>query len=80
MSGLENNFPIKHRVHLIGAGKASIPMACGVVAVLGENVTSGIIITKKNLEQTNLSLPKQIEIVKGNHPIPGEDSCVPPKS
>jgi glycerate 2-kinase len=74
VSGLEKNFPIKHRVHLIGAGKASIPMACGVVAVLGANVTSGIIITKEDLEQTNLSLPKQIEIVKGNHPIPGEDS------
>jgi glycerate 2-kinase len=74
VSELDKKFSVNPRVHLIGAGKASIPMACGVAEVLGENVKSGLIITKNIPEQTELSLPKQIEIVKGNHPIPGEDS------
>jgi glycerate 2-kinase len=74
VSGLEKGIPIEGQVHLIGAGKASIPMACGVVDILGKKISGGVVITKSLLESWVNHLPGNIEVLKGNHPFPGEES------
>lgn len=57
------------RIFLIGFGKASVPMAESAVGILGDSLTSGIIITKSC--QTS-HLP--ISVFQGSHPIPDERS------
>ncbi len=73
VSGLEKRILIENQVHLIGAGKASIPMACGVIDILGTKIAHGILIAK-SIPEGEWNLPGNIEVLKGNHPIPGEES------
>ncbi len=49
-------------------------MAQGLVDVLGDAIAGGVLITKTFPSERNFHLPDRIEIFKGNHPIPGEDS------
>ena len=59
------------RVFVVSIGKAAVPMAKAVVAVLGEDLADGIILTKKGAEvDQELGLP----ILEGGHPVPDEDS------
>ena len=74
VSGIRKRFSINRKIHLIGAGKASIPMTQGLVDVLGDSVKSGILISKTFPQEGYFHLPEGIEVLKGNHPIPGEDS------
>jgi hydroxypyruvate reductase len=64
----------QRNIHLIGAGKASIPMAQGLADILGDAIAGGVLITKTFPSEMNFHFPGRIEIFKGNHPIPGEDS------
>jgi len=55
-------------IYLIGAGKASAPMAQAVEEAFGSRVTKGLVITK-----TGHSLPlKRTEIIEAGHPIPDQ--------
>ncbi len=74
VSGIRKRFSINRKIHLIGAGKASIPMTQGLVDVLGDSINSGILISKTFPQEGNFHLPEGIEVLKGSHPIPGEDS------
>lgn len=65
-----NNFK---RIFLIGAGKASVPMAEAAIKTIGELITSGVIITKRGHLQHGVSFPSNIEIVQAGHPLPDED-------
>src|SRR5271169_6373139 len=59
----------KHRLYVLGAGKAANAMARAVEEVLGDRITQGLVIVKQ-LEADD-SLP-HIELVVGGHPIPNE--------
>lgn len=66
-------FTITGRVRLIGAGKAAQAMARGAMAVLGERVDDGVLITK-HLEPENGGLPDKIRVLQGGHPVPTTES------
>lgn len=54
------------RVFVIGAGKASAPMAAAVEAILGSRVTGGIVIVKYGY-----AVPlRRIRVVEAGHPLP----------
>ena len=80
VSGMEKKFPVNRRVHLIGTGKASIPMACGVANALGENISSGLIITKSNLEQPTRACQSKLRSSRETIPSLEKIHCVPQKS
>jgi len=66
----EEEFIIKDRIFVIGAGKATGKMAESLEQVLGKgNITAGII----NCPDTNYKLEK-IKVIKASHPIPDENS------
>ena len=54
------------RIFIIGAGKASARMAFALEEILGEKISSGIVITKEGY----LAPLKRIELVEGGHPLP----------
>ncbi len=59
------------RIFIIGAGKAVVPMAEAVVEVLGNHITSGLVITKDGYSGTQSSLQhNHIELIQAGHPIP----------
>ncbi len=53
------------RVRLIGAGKASVPMARAVASLLGARLESGVIVTS----QRRTRIPN-VEVIPAGHPIP----------
>jgi hydroxypyruvate reductase len=61
------------RVHLLGAGKAALAMARGVVAGLPAPVASGLCVTSD--EGLGGFAPPGVEVCVGDHPIPGERSA-----
>lgn len=57
------------RIFVIGAGKASARMAFVLEEILGEEISSGIVITKKGYV-----VPlRKIDLVEGGHPVPDRD-------
>ncbi|MHC1604758.1 MAG: glycerate kinase type-2 family protein [Candidatus Methanofastidiosia archaeon] len=56
----------KKNIYVLGAGKASFPIAKALEDILGEHIKEGIIIEKRDEKL------KTIKIVKGGHPIPNE--------
>ncbi|HLF87579.1 MAG TPA: glycerate kinase [Anaerolineales bacterium] len=57
------------RVFLVGAGKASVPMAEAVVNILGDKLTKGLVITKTGQagEATRIG---PVELLEAGHPLP----------
>ncbi len=56
------------RVYLVGAGKASAPMAEAAVEIIGANLTEGLIITKEGYRKAK-ALTRCL-IFEAGHPIP----------
>ncbi|MEN6484967.1 MAG: glycerate kinase [Syntrophobacteraceae bacterium] len=57
------------RILVIGAGKATAPMARAVEEVLGDRIAEGVISV-----QTGHGLPlKKTAVLEASHPVPGED-------
>ena len=63
------------RIMVIGAGKAAVPMADALAGILGDRITSGLLITKIGhlAHAENLS-HSRISIVEANHPIPDQSN------
>ncbi len=61
--------PPSARVHVVGFGKASKGMVEGLVAVLGNKIVGGIVIAPEGPSRVGV-----VEVVKGDHPIPGENT------
>jgi hydroxypyruvate reductase len=59
-----------HRVWMVGAGKASAPMANRAAELLGESLTGGLIIVKEGYTGDLLALPDRLNLVEAGHPIP----------
>lgn len=54
---------------IIGAGKASAPMAAAMEDILGKRISSGIIIVKYD----HISDLSQVNLIEAGHPIPDEN-------
>ena len=71
---LSFNLKQLNRVLLVGAGKASYPMAVSVAQILGSYLTEGTIIIKDGhrINENDLSfcLPQSVEVIEASHPIP----------
>jgi glycerate 2-kinase len=64
-------------IYVVGAGKASMPMAEAISEVLhdqlsGGRLTSGVIITKYHHDDR--ALPKQLRVYEAGHPVPDGQS------
>src|SRR5437867_7514788 len=55
-------------IYLVGAGKASAPMASAVETILGESLRAGIVIVKYG---HSVALNK-VKVVEAGHPVPDE--------
>ncbi|MEM2262457.1 MAG: glycerate-2-kinase family protein, partial [Ignisphaera sp.] len=60
---------VRGRIHVIGFGKASRRMADAMYDVLGNRIAGGIVISPEGSGYIG-----PIEIVKGDHPIPGNNT------
>jgi len=56
------------RVLVVGAGKASAPMAVAVEEILGDRIASGIV----NVKYGYTDAVKKIRLVEAGHPVPDE--------
>jgi hydroxypyruvate reductase len=61
--------PTANQVCLLAVGKASVAMAVGACAVLGERVTRGLVIGP-----VDASVPEPLTYVRADHPMPSQDS------
>lgn len=57
------------RVHVVGFGKASVRMAEAVYSVMGELVSGGVVIHPGEPSRVG-----PIEVLKGDHPFPGDNT------
>lgn len=58
-------------IYVVGAGKAGAPMVQAVTDMLGERITSGLVVVKTGHNQTaNNNRPLTVEIVEASHPVP----------
>jgi glycerate 2-kinase len=57
------------RIHAVGAGKASAPMAGALEAILGDRLAGGLV----NVKYGHTRALDRIELVEAGHPIPDED-------
>jgi glycerate 2-kinase len=73
INGQIYNLDDYQRVLLVGFGKASIPMGAEAAKILGDYITTGILISKSIPPQ--FTIPNSpFSILKGSHPIPDENS------
>ena len=61
------------RLFILGSGKAALPMATAIFEVLGERITSGLVITKNGyLDAGSSRLERRVTIIAAGHPIPDQ--------
>jgi hydroxypyruvate reductase len=61
------------KVLVCGVGKAALAMARGLVSVLGDRISGGLLVTK-HVEANNGGLPKSFQVIPGGHPVPAQES------
>ena len=61
-------------IYVVGVGKAVIPMAEAVIDKIGNRITSGLLISKHQIEKKNRVFDERIQILYGGHPIPNRQS------
>jgi hydroxypyruvate reductase len=59
------------RVWVVGAGKAGCPMAQAIVELLGERISTGLVITKDGHIPAGMDVGR-VELVEAGHPVPDE--------
>lgn len=62
------------RVFLIGFGKASVPMAKGLLDLLGEKIGYAKVITKDRSFLPNDGDLQNLQVLLGGHPVPSKES------
>ena len=68
---------VYHHILVIGAGKASVPMAKSICELVGNRLTSGLLITKDGYRSSlNSQLENKVQIIEGSHPIPEQRNIV----
>jgi hydroxypyruvate reductase len=59
-------------VYVVGGGKAAVPMADAIAAILGERLTEGVVVTKYE-HAGGWSVPR-LRVIEAGHPVPDENS------
>ena len=57
-------------IYIVGAGKAGVPMVAAIARLLGDQITSGIVLVKEGYGSANDQVLDRIRIVEAGHPIP----------
>lgn len=65
-------FPLRDKLIVVGAGKASGRMSEAVEEVLGPRVSSGVVVVRRGTARRYST--RRIRLVEGDHPIPSEAS------
>lgn len=60
-------------IHLLSIGKAALPMARGLIDLLGNQLTAGYILTKQIFRQRPAGMDQRMKLYAGSHPIPDQD-------
>lgn len=63
-----------HRVFLVGFGKASAQMAKALLDQLGDRIDLAKVITKDEIYLTEQGYSGKLQVLIGDHPVPGEQS------
>ena len=66
VGGGEYDLDAFERVVVVGAGKASAPMAVAVEEILGDRIAAGVVVVKEGHAETT----RKIEIIEAGHPEP----------
>lgn len=62
------------RVLVIGVGKAVLSMAAGMAEIIGDQLDGGLLISKHTPGAGDPALPASLEVMIGEHPVPGSGS------
>lgn len=57
-----------HHIYIAGAGKASARMAQAIEALIGDRITTGVVIVKRGYGLAT----KKVDVVEAEHPLPDE--------
>jgi hydroxypyruvate reductase len=66
--------------HLIAVGKAASSMSLGALSVMGDQIDSGLVITKHDHTEDELRAYTKITTMESDHPVPGESSLAAGKA
>jgi glycerate 2-kinase len=66
--------PLRGRHYLVAIGKAALSMTRGALAVLGEDIAAGLVITKHGHADDPLGSHSPVRCLEADHPVPGHDS------
>ena len=69
-------FSLPKQVHLVALGKAADSMAAGALAVLGDKLISGLVITKHDHLSQAIREDERLECHEAGHPVPDNASLV----
>ncbi|MGQ7843563.1 glycerate kinase type-2 family protein [Granulosicoccus sp. 3-233] len=69
-------FSLSGQVHLVALGKAADAMAAGALAVLGDKLVSGLVITKHDHLSQAIREDERLECHEAGHPVPDEASLI----
>ncbi len=62
-------------IWVVGAGKAAAPMASAVMALLGDRVQGGVVVTKYgHVAAPERHLAASLDLIEAGHPVPDENS------
>jgi glycerate 2-kinase len=71
---LEHHPLRRGRHYLVAIGKAALSMTRGALAVLGEDIAAGLVITKHGHADDSLCSHSPVQCLEADHPVPGHDS------
>jgi len=80
VSGYESTYSalgqhkIERPVHLVALGKAADAMARGALAMLGEQLASGFVVTKHGHLSDEIQFDHRLECHESGHPVPDQAS------
>jgi glycerate 2-kinase len=64
-----------HRILVIGAGKAVVPMLMALYDLLGNRISAGVVITKQGyVAAGQFPGANKISIIEASHPVPGQSN------
>jgi len=69
-----------NRVLVVGFGKAVIPMSAAVEQILEDSLTAGMVISKHANLSSGYGLSSKIQVRKGSHPVPDQESILATQS
>jgi glycerate-2-kinase len=60
-------------VVILGAGKASVPVAAAVEAKLGDRLAGGVVVCRRGARAAG-EAPRRVEVIEADHPVPSTAS------